>query len=345
MYTINSKYKRLITRVLSGEAAATEKEELDLWLARSEAHRRLYEQYKTIWELEPKAPVQTEFNTQQALHNVLNMIESGKTDDTAKQPHRQSGRRYFINKTEKLYWISGVAAAFLILITTSLFFFLRSPQAEMLALGADQQDKLFTLDDGTRVHLRAGASLFYPKAFNENKRPVRLAGSAFFEIKKDQHSTFVISTDHAIIEVLGTSFYLDAGEDHLSVYVSEGMVRLKSLRKNGPEATISKGESAILNYDHQKIQKREFDNMNFLAWKTGKLEFNNEELYEVFMILEEVYKIEVNAPESVMSMKLTARFQDETPEDILKSIGLVFGFDMSVNKDEYTIHFENSDTQ
>ena len=342
MYTINSKYKRLITRVLSGEAAATEKEELDLWLARSGTHRRLYEQYKTIWELEPKAPVQTEFNTQQALHNVLRNIEVA--EKVAKHGI-QSESRFFVSSPQKLYWVSGVAAAFLILITTSLFFFLRSPQAEMLALVADQGDAIITLDDESRVHLRAGASLFYPKAFNENKRPVRLAGSAFFEIKKDQHSTFVISTDHAIIEVLGTSFYLDAGDDHLSVYVSEGMVRLQSLGKNGPEATISKGESAILIYDHQKIQKREFDNMNFLAWKTGKLEFNNEELYEVFMVLEEVYKIEVNAPESVMSMKLTARFQDETPEDILKSIGLVFGFDMSVNKDEYTIHFENSDTQ
>lgn len=83
------------------------------------------------------------------------------------------------------------------------------------------------------------------------------------------------------------------------------------------------------------------DNMNFLAWKTGRLQFDNEPLTEVFMALEETYKISVNAPEEVMNLRLTARFQDETPETILKSIGIVFGFDVTQNHDEYVIRSEN----
>jgi|GEM_PF-1671142 len=342
MNTINNTYKRIITRVLSGEATATEKKKLDLWLARSKAHSRLYEQYKRIWELEPETHPDTEFDTQQALNKVLKKIA---TDNTIKHSHNpiQSRHRFFINKTKKLYWISGVAAAFLILITTSLFFFLRNPQAEMLALAAGQQDELFALDDGSRVHLRAGASLFYPKGLNYSKRNVRLAGSAYFEVEKDDQRPFVITTDHAIIEVLGTSFYVDESEDYLMVYVSEGMVRLKSLCQYGTEATIPKGESGKLHYEYQKITKRKFDNMNFLAWKTGTLEFNNEILSEVFEVLEEVYAIRIKAPESVMNMKLTARFQEETPEDVLKSISLVFGFDVTTSKNEYAIQFANTE--
>lgn len=347
MKNINNKYKRIITRVLAGEASASEKERLDAWLSRSEKHRQLYAQYKKIWELEPEMQVDAEFDTQHAWQNVLNMIESGQlsgSDETEKQPRIQSGRRFFINKTKNLYWISGVAAAFLILISTSLFFFISSPQADMQRLVADWDDELFILDDGSRVHLRAGSSLLFAMPFKDNKRSVKLSGSAFFEVAKDNLRPFVITTDHATIEILGTSFYVDEGDDHLIVYVSEGIVRLKSLRQNGPEAIISKGESGILHYDLQKIQKRKFDNMNFLAWKTGILEFNNEVLSEVFVVLEEVYAIRIKALDSVMNMKLSARFQDETPEDILNSISIVFGFDLSVKKDEYTIRLKKSDT-
>ncbi len=346
MNTINNTYKQIITRVLSGEASASEKERLDLWLVRCEEHRRLYAQYSKIWELEPEAQLDVEFDTQKALQNVLNIIESGKPgetrekDEAAKQVRSQSERRFFINSPQKLYWLSGVAAAFLILITTSLFFFLRSPQAEMQALIADQDDAIITLDDGSRAHLRAGATLYYQKSFN-NKRSVKLEGSAFFEVEKDERRPFVISTDHAIIEVLGTSFFVDMQHEQVSVFVSEGSVRLRSTHRSGPEAIISKGESGTLVYDQQKILLSSMDNMNFLAWKTGRLQFNNEPLTEVFMALEETYKISVNAPEEVMNLRLTARFQDETPETILKSISIVFGFDVTQNHDEYVIRPEN----
>lgn len=352
MNTKNHTYKQIITRVLSGEASAADKERLNLWLARSEEHQRIYAQYRKIWELEPEAQLDVEFDTQQALQNVLNMIESGKPgetggaqekDEAAKQARIQTGRKFFINRKQNMQWVFGVAAAFLFLIATSLFFFLRSPQAEMLALVADQGDTLFTLDDGSQVHLRAGGSLHYTTAFNDKKRPVRLDGSAFFEVEKDERRPFVITTEHATIEVLGTSFFVETKDDQLSVYVSEGSVRLKSNQKNGPGAIISKGHSGTLVYDQQNIVVSSLENMNFLAWKTGRLQFDNEPLTEVFMALEEIYKISVNAPEEVMNLRLTARFQDETPETILKSISIVFGFDVTQNQDEYVIRPENQD--
>ncbi len=344
MNTINKTYKQIITRVLSGEASAAEKERLDVWLSGSEEHRRIYAQYKKIWELEPQAQVEAEFDTQQALQNVLNMIESGETDqtgDTVKQARSQSGRRFFINKTQNLYWISGVAAAFLILVTTSLFFFLRSPQTEMLALVADKGDALFTLDDGSLVHLRESASINYPERFKGNKRPVGLEGSAWFEVAKDSQRPFVITTDHAIIEVLGTSFYVDAQDDHMSVFVVGGSIRLQSNLENGRAAIITKGKSGTLFFEQQKILISSFDNMNFLAWKTGRLEFFNEPLAKVFKALEEAYNISIHAPGEAMHLQLTGRFQDEAPEDVLRSIGLVFGFETIRNNNEYTIRTEN----
>ena len=343
MNTINSKYKQLITRVLSGEASAAEKERLDRWLARSEEHGRVYEQYKRIWELEPETPAEAEFDTQHAWQNVLTMIESGETDEkgeTVKLPRSQLGRRFFINKMQNLYWISGVAAAFLILITTSLFFFLRSPQTEMLALVADHGDELFALDDGSLVHLRESASLNYPEQFKGNKRPVFLEGSAWFEVAKDSQRPFIITTRYAIIEVLGTSFYVEAHDDRLSVYVSGGSIQLQSTVESGPEAILSRGETGTLMYKQQKILVSSQENMNFLAWKTGKLEFFNEPLAEVFKALEETYNISINAPGEVMNLQLTGRFQDETAEDVLKSIGLVFGFETIRNNSDYTIRTE-----
>ncbi len=338
MNTINNTYKQIITRVLSGEASAAEQERLDLWLGRSEEHRRLYAQYRKIWGLEPETGVDTEFNTQQALQNVLDKIE---VEETATQHGSHSERRFFINKPQKMYWLTGVAAAFLILITTSLFFFLRSPQTEMQALVAEHGDELFILEDGSLVHLRESASLNYPEQFKGNTRHVFLKGSAWFEVAKDSQRPFIISSSHAIIEVLGTSFYVDAHDDHMSVFVVGGSIMLQSNLGNGPEAIITKGESGTLFFEQQKIMISSFENMNFLTWKTGRLEFFNEPLAKVFKALEEAYNIIIHAPDEVTSLQLTGQFQDETPEDVLKSISLVFGFEMIRNNGEYAILFES----
>src|SRR5690606_38970298 len=66
------------------------------------------------------------------------------------------------------------------------------------------------LSDGTLVLLNAASTLTYPAEFGENTREVILDGEAYFEVTKDPEKPFIVRTAKQRIEVLGTSFNINA---------------------------------------------------------------------------------------------------------------------------------------
>lgn len=62
-----------------------------------------------------------------------------------------------------------------------------------------------------KVNLNSESSLVYPESFEGELRSVRLEGEAFFEVVKNPEKRFVVTTPHnASVEVLGTSFNMEA---------------------------------------------------------------------------------------------------------------------------------------
>ena len=337
MKTINKAYKRIITRVLANEASASDKEQLNAWLSRSEEHRQLYAQYKKIWALQPEESEDTVLNTQQAWHNVMAKIEA---DETA----RTNTYRKLTDlkaKNKRMYWLSGAAAAFLVLVAISIFLQISESEINTMTQIAHQDEESVLLDDGTRVQLRAGAELEYPEFFTESNRKVKLKGDAFFEVAFDKQRPFYITLNNAGIEVLGTSFYVEHTAESVSVFVNSGSVRLMSKQENGPKTIIRSDEVGEYLYSDSTIVVRTTENSNHIAWKTGKLAFMNENLSNVFLALEKTYGIKVQAPDAIKDLQLTGRFINETPEDILASLGLAFGFKWSKVDDTYLIQVDN----
>ena len=85
------------------------------------------------------------------------------------------------------------------------------------------------LPDGTNVWLNAGTSLRYPVAFKGKSREVELNGEAYFEVSKSE-KPFVVKTDRCDVEVLGTTFdveaYADETEFRTTLY--EGAMQLQA---------------------------------------------------------------------------------------------------------------------
>ena len=63
-----------------------------------------------------------------------------------------------------------------------------------------------TLSDGSKVWLNAGSQLLYPSVFDKKQREVLLIGEAYFEVAHNKEVPFIVRTEHADIEVLGTCF-------------------------------------------------------------------------------------------------------------------------------------------
>lgn len=88
-----------------------------------------------------------------------------------------------------------------------------------------------TLPDGTTAELQPDTRLFYPKKFCGKTRTVRLEGEAYFEVKKDREKPFVVATEEAEVQVLGTHFNVKAyrGEPY-RISLLEGSVKVRNLQ-------------------------------------------------------------------------------------------------------------------
>ncbi len=145
------------------------------------------------------------------------------------------------------------------------------------------------LPDGSVMWLNSGAWVKYPKDFTQ-KRAVVLSGEAYFDVVRDERKPFVIQAGPAIVQVLGTSFNVNAkGGEEVTVGVTSGSVAVRSLKRNAEVITLKQNEqvrySIINNGFDKKVLKT-----NLLSWHTGKFEFMDVTLTELTSHLSSYYQ-------------------------------------------------------
>ena len=103
------------------------------------------------------------------------------------------------------------------------------------------------LPDGSVVELNSGSTLGYRRGFwklpfvDAPVRAVRLDGEAYFAVERGARP-FVVQTDEARVEVLGTAFNVRTRENATVVTVAEGRVRVEGER--GGQVELAAGERA-----------------------------------------------------------------------------------------------------
>lgn len=103
-----------------------------------------------------------------------------------------------------------------------------------------------TLEDGSIVYLGGETYLHYPEHFLPAKREVALQGNALFDVAGNKDCPFLIETDDAQIEVLGTAFNVKSdGMSPFELSVQRGKVKV-TLKKDGQEVYVKAGETVTL---------------------------------------------------------------------------------------------------
>lgn len=185
------------------------------------------------------------------------------------------------------------------------------------------------LPDGSVVHLNAGSELKVPVHFGTESREVWLRGEGFFEVVHRENLIFTVHTDKADISVLGTEFDVRAYTDEKEVVTTlvQGAVGVISGRtydrlKPGEQARIAgKGD----------VRVAEVDIYPFIAWKNGRMVFENERLEKIMAELQRWYDFELfYADPDVKEMHFTI--------DILKyeEISKVLNLMERMNKVKFT---------
>lgn len=152
------------------------------------------------------------------------------------------------------------------------------------------------LPDGTRVWLNAESKLRYPVYFGQDKRVVTLEGEGYFEVAKQERDgkrvPFMVNTGAQELEVLGTTFNIQAYGEDVKTTLVEGKVRL-GLGATGHEVLLQANEQAILNKQTQQFNVGKVDPIYAIAWKNGNFAFRKASISEVMESVARWYDVEV----------------------------------------------------
>lgn len=153
-----------------------------------------------------------------------------------------------------------------------------------------------TLPDGTNVWLNAASSVRYPTSFTGNERRVEVTGEAYFEVVKNAAKPFIVEVNNkAAVEVLGTSFNINAYGDERSVRATllSGSIRVGVPFAGRKKAVVlAPGQQAEVAGTQITVAENQ-DADKILAWKNGLFNFDGADLEEVMRQLERWYNIEV----------------------------------------------------
>lgn len=151
----------------------------------------------------------------------------------------------------------------------------------------------YILADGTLIKLNSGARLQYPMAFAKDRREVQLEGEAYFDVAHNDRQPFVVNTFACKIEVLGTTFSVNADEEagKFSAVLAEGSVKLSDV--SDPDKTI------VMEPD----QKVSFSNGRFILydrpaelemrWTEGIIDIGGLPFDELMKKLEKSFGVEI----------------------------------------------------
>jgi ferric-dicitrate binding protein FerR (iron transport regulator) len=185
---------------------------------------------------------------------------------------------------------------------------------------AENEVRIIELPDGSKVTLNHTSELKYSKEFGELNREVILEGEGYFEVAKDSTKPFIINASNSLIEVLGTSFNVNAYKNNseVEVVVNTGVVALSS--KNIPDEKIilKQGEKGELIKESEELNLLKNEDINFLSWKTKKLTFENTPLDNVIESLEKVYHKDFNIKtDDIKDCTITTTFDNQKLESVM----------------------------
>lgn len=150
------------------------------------------------------------------------------------------------------------------------------------------------LSDSTRVFMNAMSELRFPVRFSGEVREVELTGEAYFEVSPSD-KPFIVKTRQVNIEVMGTSFNINAYENTQKIITTlvEGKVKVVDTGKSGSGYVLQPEEQAVINLGDGMVKIEKVDVTLFTSWKDGEFIFYDSPLSDIMTILSRWYSVDV----------------------------------------------------
>lgn len=336
-----------LVRYVQGECNPEERAEVDEWIATDDDHAALISLIEKIWDTSTEAKEDWDVDSAWLRYTIRHGRDFKevfeKDEHGAAREHNRLPAMERNNQVQPFKW--GLIAAAAAMIGLVLFFSVPSEEALISdstpvkeIISEHGQRTHFRLSDGTRVILNAGSKILTPESFSDSVRSVELEGQAFFDVATDSARPFLVSTDRAITEVLGTKFDMRAySQDRLvEVTVAEGKVALRSKQDTAGREITENQLGTLSNGGNASVTEIQ-DIAVHLGWTEGRLVFSNEPFFRVKATLERWYNIKIEVEDGnrdqLNSRRFTGTFTDSQPmEEVIEAFALSMKIKVRVRK-------------
>ncbi|OQP47964.1 hypothetical protein A4H97_30200 [Niastella yeongjuensis] len=321
----------LIAKQLQGSATPQETEELQQWLKSDTALQQEYNDMAVIWQKSGPLLAEPQFNAEVAWVKLDDKIAHLTARD--KKP--------FHSIISVLFSSSAKAAAAILVLAAGGYWWYHHAQWQTYT--AMTQNETLTLPDQSVVVVRKGSTLKYQPHFEKDERRVELTGEAFFTVQPNEHQPFLVITDNSEVKVLGTSFLVHSTNVTDEVVVMTGKVNVTDKKEKANKVILIKGQRAVLQQDHHFYQNQVADS-NFIAWKTGQLNFTNTALPQVLQDISHYYgepiELAPGLQATANAIPVTVHFNNQPLEQVLEELKLITGLQVKKENDK-TLFYRN----
>lgn len=147
---------------------------------------------------------------------------------------------------------------------------------EQLVVSLTDKTRL-TLNTDTQIHVN----------YDSDSRVIVLRrGHAYFEVASDADRPFIVNTKQGVVTALGTAFSVKNDEQHITVVLNEGQIKISSLEgKNTPESpgvVLSTPGEKIMYSSNEGIKEQSTVNLEeTMGWTKGTVVFKSAHLRDV----------------------------------------------------------------
>jgi transmembrane sensor len=222
-----------------------------------------------------------------------------------------------ILKTRLIPNLVKIAAVVLILLGVSAVIFLnvqRKPAQEMVQINTGNEDNTLikTLTDGSVIYIAQNSLFSFPAIFENDSRNVELKGEAFFDITPNPDKPFIIETDEALIQVLGTAFNVKTQNgEAFELVVDRGKVKV-TLKKDPTHIVFVAAGEKITTVKNSLVKSKNVTSQAN-TWYKNRMHFKDETLQNIISVLNRNFNTTfVIAEKETANRKLTVTFHNET---------------------------------
>lgn len=328
----NIDYYSLISSYLSGNASKEDIALLEEWVLADEEHRMIFRKYKEAWIFSGMKDDPVQVNIAQQWEKTADQLFSNPK--IVKLP---------VQKKRSLRPIWSAAAAIALLVIAGIWWFNGGASNDTLQVMAKTNILESKMPDGTLISLNQNATITYTNDYGAADRRVTLDGDAFFDVERDPGHPFIIQTPEVEIKVLGTSFYVDARkeQDEIQVIVKTGVVEVNS---GSEKVQLKANETGVFSKKTKTLVKITTKDVNYLAWKTDALIFEDTNLEEVIFAINRKFHSQLSLQNPALKKcLLTATYKDKTLDHIIRILEQTLNLEATKKADQIILSGESCD--